>query len=84
MERVISISSARRNMFKLVSEVNSSSQPVLLTNTKGENAVLIGESDWNALIETLHLSSVPSLKEKLLKAKDTPLEDCVSADEVEW
>ena len=84
MERVISITNARRDLFNLVSEVNEQSQPIILTNTKGKNAVLVGEDDWKAIIETLYLSSVPGLKEKLIKGKETPLEDCVSADEVEW
>lgn len=84
MEKTISITNARKDLFNLVAEVNKNNQPVLLTNSKGLNAVLVGETDWNAIVETLYISSVPELKEKLLDGKKTSLKDCVSADEVEW
>lgn len=75
---------ARANLFKIMAFVNDNSQPLTLTNSKGKNAVLVGEDDWNAIQETMYLNSVPSMVESLLKGKNTPLEDCLSEDEVVW
>ena len=38
----------------------------------------------NAIQETIYLNSVPGMTESLLKGKNTPLEDCLSEDEIEW
>ena len=75
---------ARKNLFKIMAFVNDNSQPLTLTNSKGKNAVLVGQNDWNAIQETMYLNSVPSITESLIKGKNTPLADCLSEDEVEW
>ena len=80
----INITNARQNLFQLVADVNVGFNPITIVNNKGKNAVLIGEDDWNAIQETLYLNSVPGMAESLLKGKNTPLEDCLSEDEVEW
>ena len=80
----MNVTQARANLFQLIANVNFNSEPITLTNNKGKNAVLIGEDDWNAIQETLYLNSVPGMAESLLKGKNTPPEDCLSEDEVEW
>lgn len=80
----MNVTQARANLFQLIANVNFNSEPITLTNNKGKNAVLIGEDDWNAIQETLYLNSVPGMAESLRKGKNTPLEDCLSEDEVEW
>ena len=50
---VVNITNARQNLYQLVRDVNSSSEPVLIYNNNGNNAVLISENDWNAIQETL-------------------------------
>ena len=49
-----------------------------------KNAVLVGQNDWNAIQETMYLNSVPGMPESLLKGKETPLEECISENDVEW
>ena len=82
--KAVTATQARANLFKIMALVNESSQPVTLTNSRGKNAVLIGEEDWNAIQETLHLNSIPGMTESLLQGRKTPLEDCVDESEVEW
>lgn len=60
---------ARTNLFKIMAFVNDNSQPLTLTNSKGKNAVLVGQNDWNAIQETLYLNSVPGMTESLIKGK---------------
>ncbi len=78
-----SITQARANLFKLVDETAESSEPVLITG-KRNNAVLISESDWRSIQETLYLSQVKGLKESLIEGKNTPVEECISLEELEW
>ena len=80
----ITATQARANLFKIMSFVNESSEPVTLTNNRGKNAVLIGEDDWNAIQETIYLNSIPGMTESLIKGKNTPIEECLSENEVEW
>lgn len=54
------------------------------TSSKGKGAVLVGEDDRAAIEETLHIMSVPGMAEKVLAAHDEKLEDCVSADSLDW
>jgi len=41
----ITATKARANLFSIISFVNDNSQPITLTNSKGKNAILIGEDD---------------------------------------
>ena len=45
---------------------------------------LIDMEDYNGLMETLYLSSIPDMKEKIVEGLKTPLEDCIPEDQVEW
>ena len=38
--------------------------------------VLVSEDDWRAIQETLHLVSVPGMKESIVEGLRTPLEQC--------
>ena len=63
----ISITQARSDLDKLIANVNANSAPVLLTNSRGKNAVLISEDDWNAIQETLYLNTISGLSESILQ-----------------
>ena len=65
---VMNVTNARKNLYKLIDEVNNSSTSVTITNSKGGNAVLMSEEDYNALQETIYLYSVPGLVESILDA----------------
>lgn len=75
--RTINITSARKELYRLVEAVNCDSVPVLITGKNG-NAVLISEEDWNAIQETLYLTSILGMAESLIQGKESSLEDCVN------
>ena len=79
----ISATKARENIYQLISDVNANCQPITITNNKGRNAVLIGEDDWRAIEETLFLMSIPGMTESIIEGGNTPLEECLSEDEVD-
>ena len=65
---IMNATNARKNLYKLIEEVNNNSTPVTITNSKGGNAVLMSEEDYNALQETIYLYSIPGLVESILDA----------------
>ncbi len=60
---------------KLLDETAASHEPIQITGEKA-NAVLVSEEDWRAVQETLHLLSVPGMRESIREGLKTPLEDC--------
>ena len=81
----INATTARKNLYQLISDVNTNSTPVTITNSRGKNAVLLSEDDWNAIQETLYLNSVPGMAESIIKAKNEPIEEATVYEEgEEW
>lgn len=79
----INITNARKELYNLVENVNLYNEPALIVSKKG-NAVLVSEDDWNALQETVYLNSITGMAQSLIEGRDTPIEQCVAEDEVEW
>lgn len=73
----------RKDIYGLLEQTIKYNEPVNIS-TKDGNAVLISESDYNGLMETLNLSRIPTMKDKIVDGINTPLENCVSEDEVNW
>lgn len=78
--KVIPVTQARNNIYKLIDETIESSIPVEITTKKG-NAILLSERDWNAIQETLHLISIPGMRESIIEGINTPVEEC---EELDW
>lgn len=65
----ITASEARKNLFPLLEQVNDDRAPVEITSKKG-NAVLIGQAEYDALVETAHLLRAPANARRLLESLD--------------
>jgi antitoxin YefM len=72
---------ARANLYRLLEETSESSEPIQITGKRG-NAMLVSESDWRSIQETLYLLSIPGMRESILEGAKEPIEDC--AKELEW
>ena len=80
----ISITQARSRLYQILAEVNENSEPVILTNSRGKNGVLISEDDWNAIQETLYLNSIPSMSESILATHRDAANGSVYDPDKEW
>ena len=76
-----SATQARKNLYSLIDEANDSHQPIQITG-KHSNAVLLSESDWRAIQETLHLQAIPGMVDLIKKASEEGIEK--ASDELEW
>ena len=77
----VNVTEARANLYKLIDDTSISHEPVVITGKRG-NAVLLAEDDWNSINETLHLLSVPGMRESILLGMQENLEDM--STELEW
>ncbi|MDO5397001.1 MAG: type II toxin-antitoxin system Phd/YefM family antitoxin [bacterium] len=57
---------------------------VINVSTENGNAIIISEADYNALLETLYLSNNPKVRKEILDGKNTPIDECIPENEVEW
>ena len=73
----------RKDIYELLKQTIKFNEPVNIS-TKDGNAILISESDYNSLMETLYLTSIPGMKEKIKDSMNTKIEDCVAEEEVDW
>ena len=80
LQRAISVSQARTNIFKLIDETNQNHTAIIITGKKND-AVLLSLNDWNSIQETLYLNSIPNVKESIVNGLNTPLENC---EEYQW
>jgi len=77
----ITATKARQNLYRLVDEVSDSHEPIHISG-KRHSAVLISEEDWSAVEETLHLTSIPGMRESIVEGLNTPVEECET--ELDW
>ena len=68
----LTVTQARKKLFSLVDEANTSHAPILIEGKRG-GAVLVGEEDWAAIEETIFLTSIPGMRESIRKGLKTPL-----------
>jgi len=77
----LNVTEARANLYKLIDETTASHEPVVITGKRG-NAVLLAQDDWNAINETLHLLSVPGMRESILEGMQESIDS--AATELNW
>lgn len=70
-------SQARTELYNLLDEVAESHAPVLITG-KRHNGILISEEDWQSIQETLYLTSIPGMRESVVKGLKTPVRKCAA------
>lgn len=78
---VLTASEARANLYRLIDQAAETHEPISISG-KRANAVLVAESDWNAMRETLYLLSVPGMRESIKEGMAQSPETL--AKELDW
>lgn len=78
---MIPVNDAKEQLPDLINTVSQSHQPIVISGDNA-NAVLISEQDWTSMQETLHLLSIPGMRESIREGLATSIEDC--DQELEW
>jgi antitoxin YefM len=79
--KTVTASEARANLYKLLEETAVTSEPVQITGKRAD-AVLVSADDWRAIQETLHLLSIPGMRESIREGMETPVKECLES--LEW
>ena len=72
---------ASQRLDEVLDKLAESHEVVQITGQR-HCGVLVSEDDWRAIQETLHLTSVPGMKESILEGLRTPPDQC--AKELDW
>lgn len=73
---IFSVTKARAQLYKLIDFLQKGQSPVLITGKTG-NAVLVSEDEWRSISETLHLVSIPGMKESIQKGMKEDIDYCI-------
>jgi len=78
---IMNATEARSKLYSLIDEAAETHQPIYITGKRG-NAVLLSESDWNSISETLHLLSIPGMRDSIVEGMQ---ENVAEAEkELDW
>lgn len=77
----ITVSDARKNLYKLVDEVAENHEPTIIKG-KRNTAVLISNQDWEDIQETLFVAQNKELSDSLLKGLQEPFDKC--STKLDW
>ena len=79
----LSIQEAMDNLPQLIDKVSEDRKPVAISG-KRNGAVLVSKEDWEAIQETLYLTSIPGMTESIQEAAAEPIEACTPLEDVDW
>lgn len=77
----LTASEARANLYRLIDQTAESHEPIIISG-KRKSAVLLSTEDWSAIQETLHLLTVPGMRESIKAGMAEPLSE--STKELDW
>jgi antitoxin YefM len=77
----LTTSEASKRLDEVLDKLAESHEVVQIAGQR-HSGVLVSEDDWRAIQETLHLASVPGMKESIVEGLRTPLEQCTK--ELDW
>lgn len=65
---ITNVTALRKNLYGTVENVAQYNEAVTVTSKSG-NVVIVSESEYNAMMETIYLMSAPGVYAELMKAK---------------
>ena len=68
---------ARAQLNSLIDQAAESREPIRISGPRN-SAILVSEKDWNAIQETLHLLSIPGMRDSIRKGLTTPIDKCAT------
>lgn len=75
------VTTFRKDIYNLLEQTIKYNEPLNIS-TKNGNAVVLSEEDYNNIMETLYIMSVPGLKDEIIERANS--NDFVDESEVEW
>ncbi len=73
--KTISATTARTDLYRVIDSTLEEHEPIQITGKRG-SAILISEPDWRAIQETLHLVSIPGMRDSIRAGMAESIKDC--------
>ncbi len=70
-----------KDVQELLNNTIKYNEPLNITTQNG-NAVILSETDYNNLMETIYISSMPKLKKDIIEGLKEPIDDCIEEEKV--
>lgn len=80
---IINITNLRKNIYR-VSESVVNDGVIYNVSCKDGNLVMLSKDEYDALMETIYLSSNPEIKKSLLEGKKASHEEMIKEEDVPW
>lgn len=77
----VNATNARKDLYRLIQDVNENHEPIVITGKSGE-AVLLSGDDWRAIQETIYVNSIPGMVQSIRDGMAEPVENLTS--ELRW
>ena len=77
----VKITNFRKNIYSIIDIIIKYNESIKISTKKG-NAVILSEQDYNNIMETLYIFSIPGLKNELKKAMAETFDQCIPEEEV--
>lgn len=65
--KTLTVSETRANLKAVLDRVVADKAPIQIVRPKGEGVVLVSESEWEGMLETMHLLSSPKNARRLME-----------------
>ena len=77
----ITANTARKDFASILDCVLHHGDTVSIATDNGA-AILVNQEEWNGMLETLYLQSIPGMTESILEGRAAPIRECL--DSVGW
>jgi len=77
----LTANSAKKDFMLIIDNVVKQGETVSIATDEGA-AILVSQEEWNSMIETLRIQSIPGMTESIMKGRATPISECL--DSVGW
>lgn len=80
---IVNITNLRKNIYKISDSVTTDGV-IYNVSCKNGNMIMISKEEYDALIETIYLSSNPEIKRSLIEGKNGTHEEMIKEEDVNW
>lgn len=79
--KTINATEARKDIYNLINSIVQSHRPIQIQGKTG-SVIMLSESDWSAIQETLYLDSIPGMTDSIIEGMKTTEDEC--SKELKW
>ncbi|MCL2719240.1 MAG: type II toxin-antitoxin system Phd/YefM family antitoxin [Lachnospiraceae bacterium] len=77
----ITANKAQKDFYRILDGVITQGISISIATDDGA-AILVNQDEWNGMLETIYLQSIPGMNDSIMEGKATPVSECL--DSVGW